>query len=328
MTDKIVLRQDSALSIENAVERYNTLIEFTRRVMKEGTDFGKIPGAGTKPTLLKPGAEKLNNLFSHYPTFTLLDKVLDFDTGRFYFQYQCDLFRVEDGRKVGSGNGSCNSLEVKYRYRLAERKCPECGKSTIIKGRQEYGGGWVCFAKKGGCGAKFMDGDAEIEAQQVGRIENTEPFDLVNTLDKMAQKRAFIAATLIACNASEFFTQDIEDMQGVIPGEYRDVTEPPSPPPPSSPGNDKKPSTAPSAKMTLETAMDVINHDGVKYGELETETLTYMANTLTASLKRDAYKSTEKRTEAAFKLDACKTILAARISNPPASSDGINATSE
>ena len=336
MTDKIVLRQDSALSIENAVERYNMLIEFTRRVMKEDTDFGKIPGAGTKPTLLKPGAEKLNNLFSHYPTFTLLDKVLDFDTGRFYFQYQCDLFRVEDGRKVGSGNGSCNSLEVKYRYRLAERKCPECGKSTIIKGRQEYGGGWVCFAKKGGCGAKFMDGDAEIEAQQVGRIENTEPFDLVNTLDKMAQKRAFIAATLIACNASEFFTQDIEDMQGVIPGEYREVTESPS-----LPEADRGVSHVPfvtvkanpeppavSASMTLETALGVINSEGFAYGELETETLTFMANTLTAGIKRNAYKSNEKRTEAAFKLDACKTILAARISNPPASSDGINATSE
>ena len=346
MTDKIVLRQDSALSIENAVERYNMLIEFTRRVMKEDTDFGKIPGAGTKPTLLKPGAEKLNNLFSHYPTFTLLDKILDFDTGRFYFQYQCDLFRVEDGRKVGSGNGSCNSLEVKYRYRLAERKCPECGKSTIVKGRQEYGGGWVCFAKKGGCGAKFMDGDAEIEAQQVGRIENTEPFDLVNTLDKMAQKRAFIAATLIACNASEFFTQDIEDMQGVIPGEYREVTESPSLPeadrgvshvpfvtvkaktekkttPPSVPET----FSALSAKMALKTAMGILNHDGIAYGELETETLSHMANTLTDKLKQGAYKSDEKRTEAAFKRDACETILASRA-NSPASSDGINATSE
>jgi len=34
--------------------------------------------------------------------------------------------------------------------------CPECGvTSAIIKGKEEYGGGWLCFAKKGGCGAKF-----------------------------------------------------------------------------------------------------------------------------------------------------------------------------
>jgi hypothetical protein len=41
------------------------------------------------------------------------------------------------------------------------------------------------------------------------------PFDftVVNTLSKMSVKRAFVAAVLIACAASEFFTQDIEDYQ-------------------------------------------------------------------------------------------------------------------
>jgi hypothetical protein len=33
----------------------------------------------------------------------------------------------------------------------------------------------------------------------------------VNTIQKMAQKRALIAATLLAVNASEFFTQDLEE---------------------------------------------------------------------------------------------------------------------
>ena len=97
---------------------------------------------------------------------------------------------------------------------------------------------------------------------------------------------------------------------------------------PESKGKKKTESMPTTPAMTLETAMNVVNHEGTKYGELETEKLTYMLNTLNTSLQRDAYKSDEKRTEAAFKLDACKTILAARISNPPASSDGINATSE
>jgi len=42
-------------------------------------------------------------------------------------------------------------------------------------------------------------------------------------VQKMAQKRALIAATLLAVNASEFFTQDIEDM--VIDGEWSPVRE-------------------------------------------------------------------------------------------------------
>ena len=45
------------------------------------------------------------------------------------------------------------------------------------------------------------------------RILNQEVADLINTIQKMAQKRALVAATLIATSASEFFTQDVEDNQ-------------------------------------------------------------------------------------------------------------------
>lgn len=37
-------------------------------------------------------------------------------------------------------------------------------------------------------------------------------FDQVNTIDKIAQKRAFVGAILAACRVSSEFTQDIEDM--------------------------------------------------------------------------------------------------------------------
>ena len=40
-------------------------------------------------------------------------------------------------------------------------------------------------------------------------------FDLTNTVCKIAQKRALVAAVLSSCGASEFFTQDIEEMGGV-----------------------------------------------------------------------------------------------------------------
>ena len=37
------------------------------------------------------------------------------------------------------------------------KTCPACGKAAIIKGKAEFGGGWVCFKKKGGCGWKGLD---------------------------------------------------------------------------------------------------------------------------------------------------------------------------
>jgi hypothetical protein len=47
------------------------------------------------------------------------------------------------------------------------------------------------------------------------RVPNPDGADVVNTIQKMAQKRALVAATLIATSASEFFTQDVEDADPV-----------------------------------------------------------------------------------------------------------------
>jgi len=203
-----------ALSLDQAIGRRDALVRFVQELMVRDTDYGVIPGT-PKPTLLKPGAERLCSFFGLTPDFEVVKEVEDW-TGEeplFYYRYKCRLLR--DGRVVGDGEGSCNSREGKYRWRESKRVCPECGQPAIIKGREEYGGGWLCFQKKGGCGAKFSAGDSAIEGQQLGRVPNPDIFDQVNTIQKMAQKRAFISATLIAVNASEFFSQDLDDMQPI-----------------------------------------------------------------------------------------------------------------
>ena len=204
-----------AMSIESAVERYNAVTEFVSRVLRKEIDYGVIPGT-EKRTLLKPGAEKLTTFFGLSTRFELLERIEDW-TGEghggepfFYYLYRCRLFRGDV--LIAEGDASCNSREAKYRWREAQRACPACGVAAIIKGREEYGGGWVCFKKKGGCGAKYPDGDQAIESQQVGRVFNPDIADQVNTIQKMAQKRSLVGAVLLAVNASEFFTQDVEDM--------------------------------------------------------------------------------------------------------------------
>jgi hypothetical protein len=187
------------MSIQDAVARYNAVVEFTRKVMKSGKDYGVIPGTGDKPTLLKPGAEKLCSLFGLCPEFITTDKIVDFSTGLFYFEHRCDLYR--NGVKIASGIGSCNSKEKKYRYRnVMEWKATDEEKAQAIRVETRQG---------------------QRGPYKVYTIENTEPFDLVNTISKMSQKRALIAATLVAANASEFYTQDIEDMD-FIEGEYHE----------------------------------------------------------------------------------------------------------
>lgn len=253
------------MNIELVLERRKAIVEFTKAAMVNGTDYGVIPGAGDKKTLLKPGAEKLCTLFGLTPRFTILSKTEDWTGSNhngeamFAYQYSCQLYR--GSWMAAEGVGSCNSFEKKYRYRDAKRVCPNCGKDAIIKGKVEYGGGWVCFNKKGGCGSKFAENAPEIISQVVGQIPNPDVADVVNTIDKMAQKRALIAAVLIAVNASEFFTQDMEDFADAIDGEFHTVDRKATPQQPQQ--------AAPKAQA--QPANDVLAELRPIYGELVTQ---------------------------------------------------------
>lgn len=173
-------------------------------------DYGIIPGT-KKSTLLKPGADKLCEVYGLYDEYETMSSVEDWEKGLFDYTLKCILRSRRDDSKVGTGVGSCSSFESKYRWREAKRTCPKCTQEFIIKGRDEYGGGWVCHAKKGGCGAKFKDGDALVEKQVVGRVENPDIIDQKNTVLKMAKKRAKIDAVIGVTRSSGIFTQDMED---------------------------------------------------------------------------------------------------------------------
>jgi hypothetical protein len=207
-----------------------------RDVMIEGTHFGVIPGTGDKPALLKAGAEKIGMLFRIFASFEIGRD----DLPGLHREYiiTCTL-KDSRGVVVGQGLGSCSTMESKYRYRIGARKCPKCGKDTITKGKEEFGGGWFCFAKKGGCGAKFGDADTAITQQQIGQIENKDIADVYNTVLKMAKKRAHVDAILTATAASDIFTQDVEDNLP-IDAEYREVRR-------------EDPKQAPQQKKVVET---------------------------------------------------------------------------
>ena len=198
------------MDVSMARERLMQFQQFVKEYLVENEDFGIIPGT-PKPTLLKPGADKLCELYGLADDYEVTQRTEDFEKGLFDYEVKCVLMSKAGGFLVSTGLGSCNSYEKKYRWRDAQRQCPNCGKETIIKGKEEYGGGWLCYAKKGGCGAKFADNDPQITSQTVGKVQNEDVADLKNTILKMAKKRAKIDATLSATRSSGVFTQDIED---------------------------------------------------------------------------------------------------------------------
>lgn len=221
--DAVEIRQREVLlspvmNLQTAVNRLNQFQEFVAGYLHEskdggqdGGDFGAIPGAGKKKVLLKSGADKLCELYGLYDEYEVKSSE-NFETNLFFYTVKCILRSRRDDSVVGTGVGSCSTFESKYRWRDSQRKCPKCQAEAIIKGREEYGGGWLCFGKKGGCGAKFKDDDAVIVGQKIGRVENPDILDTVNTVLKMAKKRAKIDAVIGATRSSGIFSQDLEEI--------------------------------------------------------------------------------------------------------------------
>ena len=177
-----------------AITRFQQIV---RANMIEGHDFGVFPGI-TKPTLFKPGAEKIAKLLGLADHYQLLTEVEDWEHAFFHYKIKCSLVTLS-GFVVSEGIGSCNSKETKYRYRwLKESDLPEgINKSKVFME-------WRT-TKTGG---KFP----------MYRIDNDEIFSLTNTILKMAKKRALVDASLSAGRLSDLFTQDIEDLN-IAPNE-------------------------------------------------------------------------------------------------------------
>jgi ribosomal protein S26 len=257
MSDKQISTQEQ-LAIEDVKRLANIVRSLRNDVFKQDLDYGVIPGTGTKPTLLLPGMEKLMRALHLRAEYVERSKLEDFDNGRIYYRYECRLIDYQTGYCVATAIGSANSMETKWRWREQKRVCPKCGKDTINRSKypprnapEGTEPGWYCYAKIGGCGAEFSAIDPAIMNQQVGRVENPDIFDQMNTIDKIAQKRALSSAIKGAANVSEFFTVDLEDFQQyemhtvvVTQDDGREVdtatgeiTPPPAPvePPPAAP---------------------------------------------------------------------------------------------
>lgn len=204
------------MELSAAVERRKMLVAFTQKLMVPGKDYGVIPGT-EKPALFKPGAEKLLNYLGLTTRFEILTAEKDW-TGEnhdgepfFHYEIRCQIFYRE--QLIAEGFGCCNSWERKFRYRNAKRLCPNCQQPAIMLSK--FHGGFYCNPKQGGCGKNFPANEPQLSNQTGEKIANPDIADQVNTILKIAKKRAFIDATLLAVNASEFFTQDMEEFTEV-----------------------------------------------------------------------------------------------------------------
>ena len=195
--------------------------EVASSVMVEGRHYGTGPGCGDKKVLLKPGAELLCVTFSLRPVYEVTAKVEE--ENFLSYTTRCSLETMGDGRLVATGIGAANSREVKYRYR---------SENTHRSIPQEY---WDTRDSELLGGPQFKP--RKITDKKTGRkswvifeqIEHDNPWDFQNTLVKMSGKRALTAAVLNAVAASDYFTQELEEIvETVMEGEIATEDGPPS----------------------------------------------------------------------------------------------------
>jgi hypothetical protein len=165
-TTELTVYDKPELEVAELRDQVQKIQGVMKGVMQEGVHYGVIPGTA-KPTLLKPGAEKLCLTFRLDPQDEVIGSV---ETEEMVaFTVRTVLYHIPSGQRIASGVGSCNSREAKYRQK--------------------------------------------------------QPWDIHNTILKMASKRALVAAVLRGTAASDCFTQDIEEdgeragAQRPIPGQ-------------------------------------------------------------------------------------------------------------
>jgi len=182
-----------ATSPAEAMRRLQQLQAFVQEVMKEDIDFGVIPGTD-KPTLLQPGAQKLCEIYGFATSFQDVRCIEDWDRPLFHYEVRCVLTSRRDLSFVGDGIGSCNSKEKRYAGRWAfDNEIPAGLAKNTLKCREGKS------KKNGRPYTQFF-------------IPNDDIFSLVNTMKKMACKRALVMAVIGATRSSGLFTQDVEDL--------------------------------------------------------------------------------------------------------------------
>lgn len=173
------------LSANQLKARLAIIQSVMRDVMQKDIDFGVIPGT-QKPTLYKPGAEKLCVTFRLAPDDPLVESVPEL-SGDIRYRLRVPV-RASDGTVVAVGVGECSTGEEKYRWRRPVHE-------------KEF--------------AAAAEDQKRIKYQRNGEAWNqvrVNPADVANTVLKMAHKRAYVHAVIMATAAGSIFSQDLEDL--------------------------------------------------------------------------------------------------------------------
>jgi hypothetical protein len=217
----LVLSTDYEAKFNEVLQRLSFIKRLKDSVLQQGVDYDTIPGT-KKPTLLQPGAQKLLIAFGLTAKAVEEIEVLeDGDNAHLEVKVKVEIRGLKSDTFYGSATGSCTTRETRYAFRSGEgentgqelpreywdyaKGRPERGIPPNLEKAAEIIGGKEFVPRK-------VDGRWFIFKKGDGQVPNPNLADTYNTVRKIAFKRGLIAAVLLVTGTSEYFTQDVEDL--------------------------------------------------------------------------------------------------------------------
>ena len=195
---RIVMTPEDAKALDDQLR------ESQKAILREGVDFGTIPGAGDKKNLLKPGAEKLLQWFGFGSR-----------------SVEIKIERDDPDNPSGVAD-KAHRIGVTYRTEVT-KTIPGYGE-IVVATCEGYAGydedRYFATAEQARAKAKAKEeryAKADNRQPKAWKWESiTEDYRAPwNTLIKMAQKRSYVGAAIDATSAAGLFTQDMEDAAAV-----------------------------------------------------------------------------------------------------------------
>lgn len=107
-----IIENVSLQQVEATMQKIAQFQQVIQKTLHQNHDYGIVPGTD-KPTLLKPGAEKILMMLGLRSEFEIVDSTRDWGKGFFQYQVRCKLYKGDV--LITEGLGCCNTKEKKYR---------------------------------------------------------------------------------------------------------------------------------------------------------------------------------------------------------------------
>ena len=176
----------SIQQVQATMQKITQFQKVIQDTLHQNHDFGVIPGS-EKPTLLKPGAEKILMMMGLRSEFEIVDSTRDFDKGFFQYQVRCKLYKND--LLITEGLGACNTKERKY-----IKQDPYTLDNTVLKMAKKRAlvDATLLVASLSDIFTQDLE-DMDLEGQQVSKRQKVYT-DQDGTISKAQARRMFALA--------------------------------------------------------------------------------------------------------------------------------------